>query len=176
MQIGETAWNPTEVGKVSLCAGLHGGRWSHRVVEVFQNLCLARIVKSVVQAANDVSRRTLCRCRCSLSTLLSGTPSFFRCNTEGHRNRTSERTLFLWRKVHLTLSQRCSFNTQFEAHVCAFVKARSSVQPAISGAIKSSFSLVTRILGYELFVDPRSPRHTLPWKRTIKAESRCNAS
>ena len=27
---------PLGVGKVSLCAGLHGGRWSHRVVEVFQ--------------------------------------------------------------------------------------------------------------------------------------------
>ena len=38
MQIGETAWNPTGVGKVSLCAGLHGGRWSHRVVEIFQVL------------------------------------------------------------------------------------------------------------------------------------------
>ena len=37
MQTGETAWNPTGVGKVSLCAGLHGGRWSHRVVEVFQS-------------------------------------------------------------------------------------------------------------------------------------------
>ena len=39
MQTGETAWNPTGVGKVSLCAGLHGGRWSHSVVEVFQDLC-----------------------------------------------------------------------------------------------------------------------------------------
>ena len=25
MQTGETAWNPAGVGKVSLCAGLHGG-------------------------------------------------------------------------------------------------------------------------------------------------------
>ena len=39
MQTGETAWSPTGVGKVSICAGLHGGRWSHRVVEVFQDLC-----------------------------------------------------------------------------------------------------------------------------------------
>ena len=31
--------NPTGVGKVSICAGLHGGRWSHRVVKVFQDLC-----------------------------------------------------------------------------------------------------------------------------------------
>ena len=35
--------NPTGVGKVSLCAGLHGGRWSHRVVEVFQDLCMSTI-------------------------------------------------------------------------------------------------------------------------------------
>ena len=40
---GETAWNPTGVGKVSLCAGLHGGRSSHRVVEVFQDLCMSTI-------------------------------------------------------------------------------------------------------------------------------------
>ena len=40
MQTGETAWNPTRVGKVFLCAGLHGGRWSHRVVDVFQDLCM----------------------------------------------------------------------------------------------------------------------------------------
>ena len=39
MQTGETAWNPTGVGKVSLCAGLHGGRWSHKVVEIFQDFC-----------------------------------------------------------------------------------------------------------------------------------------
>ena len=39
MQTGETAWNPTGVGKDSLCAGLYGGRWSHRVVEIFQDLC-----------------------------------------------------------------------------------------------------------------------------------------
>ena len=66
MQTGETAWNPTGVGKVSLCAGLHGGRWSHRVVEVFQDLCLARIVKSVVKslAANDVSRSAQGLCQC----------------------------------------------------------------------------------------------------------------
>ena len=43
MLTGETAWNPTGVGKVSLCAGLHGGRWSHRVVEVFQDLCMSTI-------------------------------------------------------------------------------------------------------------------------------------
>ena len=42
MQTGETAWNPTGVGKVSLCAGLHGGRWSHRVVEVFQDRAFVR--------------------------------------------------------------------------------------------------------------------------------------
>ena len=42
------------------------------------------------------------------------------------------------RKVHLTLSQRCGLNTQFEANVRAIVKARSSVQPAISGAIKKA--------------------------------------
>ena len=46
----ESHWS----NEVSLCAGLHGGRLSHRVVEVFQDLCLARIVKSVVKAANDV--------------------------------------------------------------------------------------------------------------------------
>ena len=38
-----------------------------------------------------------------------GTLSLFRCNTEGHRialEREREKALFLWRKVHLTLSQR----------------------------------------------------------------------
>ena len=39
MQTGETAWAPTGVGKVSLCTGLHVGRWSHRVVIIFQDLC-----------------------------------------------------------------------------------------------------------------------------------------
>ena len=38
MQTGETAWNPTGVGKVSIFAGMKGGRWSKRVVEVFQDL------------------------------------------------------------------------------------------------------------------------------------------
>ena len=56
MQTGETAWNPTGVGRVSLCAGLHGGRWSHRVVEVFSrplhehyNICVP--CRSVVTCA-----------------------------------------------------------------------------------------------------------------------------
>ena len=43
MQTGETAWEPTGVGKMSLCAGLHGGRWSHRMVEVFPDLCMGTI-------------------------------------------------------------------------------------------------------------------------------------
>ena len=43
MQTGETAWNPTGVGKVFLCAGLHGGRWSRRVADVFQDLCMSTI-------------------------------------------------------------------------------------------------------------------------------------
>ena len=47
MQTGETAWNPTGVGKVSLCAGLHGGRWFHRVVEIFQDLCMSTITCAV---------------------------------------------------------------------------------------------------------------------------------
>ena len=50
MQSGETAWNPTGVGKVSLCAGLHGVRWSHRVVEIFQDLYMSTIT-SVCRAA-----------------------------------------------------------------------------------------------------------------------------
>ena len=51
MQTGETAWAPTGVGKVSLCAGLHVGCWSHREVKFFfQDLCMSTIT-SVCRAA-----------------------------------------------------------------------------------------------------------------------------